>query len=158
VLLFIMLVCYLFLHRKQVTLSGCFLDVASDCLQQNLKAVLHLLLFTALTVLFIVLLIFEYLSFSSASPPTPNGLYYTSHCSGFLLFLLAVQAVWGFSFLRDASTLTITQTTTWFLESPTNGTSTSCTCSATLSNDSSPKIWAASPGDPSSAASSTFPH
>ena len=95
-----------------MTLCGCFLEVASDCLQENLKAILHLILFTALTVLFTALLIYEYLSFSSASPPTPNGLYLTSHCNGLLLFLLALQALWGFSFLRDASIFMIIETTT----------------------------------------------
>jgi hypothetical protein len=86
--------------------------VASDCLRANLSSILHLLLFTALTILFIVLLIYEYISFASASAPVLQGLYYSTSCNGFLLFLLVVQAVWGFSFLRDASKGLAMQATT----------------------------------------------
>lgn len=102
-LFFALLVFYVCLHKRQLEVCGCFLEVAADCLRENLSSVLHLLLFTALTVLFIVLLVFEYLAFASASAPALEGLYYANHCNGFLLFLLALQALWGFSFFRDAS-------------------------------------------------------
>ena len=147
VLFFILLVSYVCFHRKQVALCGCFMEVAADCLRQNLKAILHLLLFAALSFLFILLLIYEYLSFSSASEPTLKGLYYTVNCNGLLLFLLVMQGVWGFSFFRDASNSLFIKTTTLFLGSQMNGTSTRCTCSATLSSASSLKTWAVSSGD-----------
>jgi hypothetical protein len=77
-----------------------------------MTSLLHILLFTVLTILYIVLLIYEYLSFASAPAPVLHGLYYTNSCNGFLLFLLVVQAVWGFSFLRDASKFIPMQVTT----------------------------------------------
>jgi hypothetical protein len=72
----VLLVFYVCMHRKQLEVCGCFLEVATDCLKDNLPALLYLLLFTALTFLFIVLLVFEYLSFASANAPVLNGLYY----------------------------------------------------------------------------------
>jgi hypothetical protein len=57
-LFFALLVFYVCLHKRQLDICGCFLEVATDCLRDNLSGVLHLLLFTALSVLFIVLLVF----------------------------------------------------------------------------------------------------
>lgn len=107
-----LLVFYFCLHKRQLSLCGCFLEVAGHCLRANLASLLHIILFTILTIIFIILLIYEYLSFASSPAPVLYGLYYTNSCNGFLLFLLVVKAVWGFSFLRDASKLIFMQATT----------------------------------------------
>lgn len=58
ILFFLLIILYVCFHKRQVELCGCFLEVATDCLRDNLRSLLYLLLFISLTILFIVLLVF----------------------------------------------------------------------------------------------------
>lgn len=90
VLLLILLIYYVCAHKKQLKLCGCFLDVAGDCFKKNLTILLFVLLFLALTVGFIVLIIFQYLAFSSYGTPVLSGVYYENKRNWFLTFLLVI--------------------------------------------------------------------
>jgi hypothetical protein len=76
IILLILLVYYACLYRKQLSLSACFLYIAGDCLKSNLSSLLYILMFIALTFLFCILIIYQYLSFSSSKAPTLNGVFY----------------------------------------------------------------------------------
>lgn len=101
VFFFLLLVYYLCVHRRQLEICSCFLEIAADCFKENLTSVLYILLFIILTISFVVLLVFEYLAFSSGKP-TQNGVYYHNNTNGFLFFLVVIEGIWGFSFFRDA--------------------------------------------------------
>lgn len=90
VLLLILLIYYVCAHKKQLKLCGCFLDVAGDCFKKNLTIIFYVILFLALTVGFIVLIIFQYLAFSSYGAPVQNGVYYENKRNWFLTFLLVI--------------------------------------------------------------------
>lgn len=102
VILLILLISYVCINYKQLQICSCFIDIATDCLRSNLASLLFILLFAALTVLFCILLVFQYLAFSSRNAPALNGIFYTNEKNYFLTVLLAIEAIWGLSFFRDA--------------------------------------------------------
>jgi hypothetical protein len=89
-LLLILLIYYVCAHKRQLKLCGCFLDVAGDCFKKNLTIILFVLLFLVLTVGFIILIIFQYLAFSSYNTPVLAGVYNENKRNWFLTFLLVI--------------------------------------------------------------------
>jgi hypothetical protein len=64
---------------------------------------LYIPLFVILTFLFGLLTMFEYFAFSSISQPifSKDSMFYVINRPPFWIFLLVIQTIWGFSFLRD---------------------------------------------------------
>ena len=65
VIFLIMLLGYVFMHRSKISLAGRFLEVAGQSLCANITKFLYIPLFIAITFLFGILLVFQYLAFSS---------------------------------------------------------------------------------------------
>jgi hypothetical protein len=68
---------------------------------------LYILLFIVLTFLFGILIVFQYLSFSSVAAPnfSKDTLYSTLTRSFWFMAPLVIETLWGLSFLRDACNL-----------------------------------------------------
>lgn len=98
------LVFYSIKNRKQIYVTGCFLEIAGEYLKKHLSTLIWVLIFIGITFLFGFILTFEYLAFVSTGTPTFNSanVYYTLYNNWFSVLVLVVQALWGLSFFRDA--------------------------------------------------------
>lgn len=69
--------------------------------------ILYILLFMVLTFLFGILIVFQYLAFSSAAAPSfsKDELYSQLSRNFWFMAPLVIEALWGLSFLRDACKL-----------------------------------------------------
>ena len=84
--------------------------MAGDELKKNWSTLIWAPIFIAISFLFGLLLVFEYLAFSSTGTPNlSNGaVYYSNASSWFGNLLLVVQALWGLSFFRDCCKIILT--------------------------------------------------
>jgi hypothetical protein len=104
--LLVVVLLYSWVHRKQIYITGCFLEISSSFLRQHLTILIWVPIFVALTFLFGFILSFEYLAFSSVPTPTfnPTDVYYLLYNNWFGVLVLVIQGLWGLSFFRDLCT------------------------------------------------------
>ena len=108
--LFVVLILYSWVHRKQIYITACFLEIAGTYLRQHLTTLIWVPIFIAVTFLFGFILSFEYLAFTSRGTPTfnPKNVYYSLYNNWFAVMVLVIQGLWGFSFFRDSCTSFVT--------------------------------------------------
>lgn len=102
-----LIVFYVIVHRRRINICGAFLKHSTTMLKENWKTFLYIPIFMVLTFIFGILTVFEYIAFSSYSQPTfdpQHSLYLELNKSWVLIVLLAIQTLWGLSFLRDTCT------------------------------------------------------
>ena len=94
---------YAFFHSTQLKLCAAFLELGANCIKENLIILLYIPLFVAITFVFGILTVFEYLAFASAGEPTlsSDNIFITNQRGFVLTFLLVIQTIWGLSFFRD---------------------------------------------------------
>lgn len=105
-----------FLKQRQIRLNGVFLDHASRMLTISWGVVFFIPFFLLLVFALITLTTFELFSFWSLKAPSfnPVDLFWQAQgglLSVFLSLLLAFQFYWGLSFLKEACTPPIIQST-----------------------------------------------
>ena len=102
--LIVIIILYSWFHRKQIYITGCFLEIAGTYLRQHLSTLIWIPIFVVITFLFGFLLVFEYLALTSRGVPTfnPKNVYYSLYNNWFAVMVLVIQALWGFSFFRDS--------------------------------------------------------
>ena len=102
----VILVLYSITHRKQIYITGCFLEISGEYIKRHWTTLIWVPIFVGLTFLFGFILTFEYLAFTSSGTPTFNSqnVYYSLYNNWFTVTFLVVQALWGLSFFRDMCT------------------------------------------------------
>lgn len=104
ILILALIVFYAVCHRKQLDICAKFLEISGESLSTHWQIFLYIPIFILVTFVFGILLVFEYLAFSSKDEPhlTSQSVFYQTSKNVFLTFLLVIQAIWGLSFFRDA--------------------------------------------------------
>lgn len=107
--------------------NGIFLKEASNMVCDRIYVLAYIPLFLILAFLFSLLLLFEFRSFwmhGNLSFQPEKYLYHELHGSGtiILTILWFLQAVWGFTFLKEACNYLVIQSTSVFQEQLFNGT------------------------------------
>lgn len=76
-----------------------------------------------LTIIFCILIVFQYLAFSSVAEPYINesSVYLSLTRSFWFMLPLVIETLWGLSFLRDSCNYSIIQLISVSLELPSNG-------------------------------------
>lgn len=94
---------YAIFNRKQIYIVGCFLEIAGDYLKQHWSTLIWVPIFIGITFLFGLLVVFQYLAFSSSGSLTLNQgeVYYSTFISWFTKLVLTIETLWGLSFFRD---------------------------------------------------------
>lgn len=69
ILLLLVVLYYAFFHRNRITLASRFLEIAGSSLISSKLIFLNIVVFVGITFLFGILVVFEYLAFSSAAEP-----------------------------------------------------------------------------------------
>jgi len=100
----LILLFYLIVHHKKISYCSIFLANASLMLKEKCITFFYILLFMVLTFVFSILIVFQYLAFSSVAAPTFNKDELYSQLSRNFWFMapLVIETLWGLSFLRDA--------------------------------------------------------
>ena len=95
---------YFFLHRRRLEYCGVFIEHASQMMKEHCSLFLYIPIFIALTFLFCILIVFQYLAFSSNSDLTysEDELYPKLSRNFWWMAPLVIETLWGLSFLRDA--------------------------------------------------------
>jgi preprotein translocase subunit SecG len=104
----LIIIAYIIMHRNKIQYCGVFLQNASLMIREKcVMTLLYIPLFMLFTILFCILIVFEYLSFSSvASPVQESGSLYLKLVRSFWFMApLVIQTLWGLSFFRDACNL-----------------------------------------------------
>lgn len=88
----LLLLFYAIVHRTKLAICAAFLENASLFLKENCLVILYIPIFIGITFLFGVLVVFQYLAYSSTGEVTlsSNSLYYTATRSPFLTALLVI--------------------------------------------------------------------
>ena len=102
----IALVIFLIKNRKQISYSSIFLKNASEVIRSKWALLLYVLLFIVLTFIFGILIVFQFLAFSSSTNPyfEKSQLYWKLWKNFWFMAPLVIETLWGLSFLRDACT------------------------------------------------------
>lgn len=92
IIVLLILLFYLVVHRNRLAVCGAFLENASLFLRENCLVFLYIPIFIVLTFLFGILIVFQYLAYSSSGNVnfSPDSIYYTSTKSFILTALLVI--------------------------------------------------------------------
>ena len=125
IILAIIFITFLMCHRTEIELASIFLSYANEFLKQNWILFFYVPLSCLFSLGLIVLVVWQYISFSSINKPTwkDSDVYMTIHQQVFLQVLNFIEFVWGIQFIRDSCNLSFIQLTTSFQEMQSNGTS-----------------------------------
>jgi uncharacterized membrane protein len=105
-LLWVVIAVSIWMYRKQITLSGIFLDEGTKFTANKPASAFYILLFLALSLGFFFMLIYEYSGLVSMGTPSfsQDALYYEVNKRGLWAtwIVLGVQLIWGIFFLKEA--------------------------------------------------------
>lgn len=105
-LLWIVIAISIWLYRKQITLSGIFLDEGTKFTANKPASAFYIILFLALSLGFFFMIIFEYSGLVSMGAPSfsNDALYYEVNKRGLWAtwVVLGIQLFWGIFFLKEA--------------------------------------------------------
>ena len=162
IILAIFIFAYIFCQKQELELASIFLTYANLFLKENAILFLYIPLFIVLSFGLVVLIIWQFIAFTSINAPTWDAanLFRSITPNLFLVVLNFIEFVWGIQFIRDCRNHKTIQLTTSFRATPSSGTSTSTTprpfTAQGQSTDSSARTGAALLLDRSSMPSSVY--
>ena len=94
----------LFMYRRRIKIAGVLLSYASKFLGERPVNFIYIPIFLALTIGLLILCVFQYLAYSSHSPPEPqdNDIYLHNKANPILTILNIIEFIWGMQFLKDS--------------------------------------------------------
>lgn len=97
-------VLYIIFYRRDIDLGSILVHHSNNFLKESYLVYFYIPLFLVFTILFLILIIWQFIAFGTANYPTfeRNTIYYHSGHNIFLQILNVIELLWGLQFLRDA--------------------------------------------------------